>query len=41
MLREGTVLDGKYEILSGLEEGERVVVKGNSALKAGQAVQIG
>ena len=37
----GRHFDGKYEILSGLEEGERVVVKGNSALKAGQAVQIG
>ena len=37
----GRHFDGKYEILSGLEEGEQVVVKGNSALKAGQAVQIG
>ena len=37
----GRFFDGKYEILSGLEEGERVVVKGNSALKAGQTVQIG
>ena len=37
----GRHFDGKYEILSGLEEGEQVIVKGNSALKAGQAVQIG
>ena len=37
----GRHFDGKYEVLSGLEEGEQVVVKGNSALKAGQAVQIG
>lgn len=35
----GRHFDGKYEILSGLEEGERVVVKGNSSLKAGQKVQ--
>ena len=33
--------DGKYEILSGINEGEKVVYKGNSALKAGTAVQIG
>ena len=37
----GRHFDGKYEILSGLEEGEQVVVKGNSTLKAGQTVQIG
>ena len=37
----GRHFDGKYEVLSGLEEGEQVIVKGNSALKAGQAVQIG
>ena len=37
----GRHFDGKYEILSGLEEGDQVVVKGNSALKAGQSVQIG
>ena len=33
--------DGNYEILSGLSEGEKVVYKGNSALKAGTAVEIG
>ncbi|MBO4670885.1 MAG: efflux RND transporter periplasmic adaptor subunit [Bacteroidales bacterium] len=37
----GRHFDGKYEILSGLEEGDRVVVKGNSSLKAGQSVRIG
>ena len=37
----GRHFDGKYEILSGLEEGDRVVVKGNSTLKAGQSVRIG
>ena len=33
--------DGKYEILSGIQEGEQVVYKGGSALKAGQKVEIG
>ena len=37
----GRHFDGKYEILSGLEEGDKVVVKGNSTLKAGQSVIIG
>ena len=37
----GRHFDGKYEILSGLQEGDRVVVKGNSTLKAGQKVEIG
>lgn len=37
----GRHFDGKYEILSGLEEGDRVVAKGNSSLKAGQSVRIG
>lgn len=37
----GRHFDGKYEILSGLEEGDRVVVKGNSSLRAGQTVRIG
>ncbi|MBR5905244.1 MAG: efflux RND transporter periplasmic adaptor subunit [Bacteroidales bacterium] len=37
----GRHFDGKFEVLSGLEEGERVVVKGNSTLKAGQTVEIG
>ena len=37
----GRHFDGKYEILSGLQEGDRVVVKGNSTLKAGQIVEIG
>lgn len=37
----GRHFDGKYEILSGLEEGDCVVVKGGSSLKAGQSVEIG
>ncbi len=37
----GRHLDGKYEILSGLKEGESVVYKGNSTLKAGVEVEIG
>ena len=36
----GRHFDGKYEILSGLQEGERVVVKGGSALRAGQKVEV-
>ena len=36
----GRHFDGKYEILSGLEEGDKVVYKGNSSLKAGEKVQI-
>jgi len=36
----GSHFDGKYEILSGLEEGERVIVKGNSSLKAGDKVEV-
>ncbi|MBP5560134.1 MAG: efflux RND transporter periplasmic adaptor subunit [Bacteroidales bacterium] len=33
--------EGNYEILSGLQEGEKVVYKGNSTLKAGVEVEIG
>ena len=36
----GRHLDGKWEILSGLEEGDKVVYKGNSSLKAGAEVEI-
>lgn len=36
----GRHFDGKYEILSGLEEGETVVVKGQSALKSGVKVEV-
>jgi RND family efflux transporter MFP subunit len=35
----GRHFDGKFEILSGIQEGDRVVVKGNSSLKAGQTVE--
>ena len=37
----GRHFDGKFEILSGLQEGERVVVKGGSSLRAGQKVEVG
>ena len=37
----GRHFDGKYDILSGLEEGDCVVVKGGPSLKAGQSVEIG
>lgn len=36
----GRHFDGKYEILSGLEEGEKIVVKGLSALKSGIKVEV-
>lgn len=36
----GRHFDGKFEVVSGLEEGDRVVVKGNSSLKEGQTVEI-
>lgn len=36
----GRHFDGKYEILSGLEEDEKVVVKGQAVLKAGQKVEV-
>lgn len=36
----GLHFDGKYEILSGLEEGDKVVVKGNSTLKSGDKVEV-
>ena len=32
--------DGKYQVIEGLEEGEQVVYKGASVLKAGQEVEI-
>ncbi|MBQ2486599.1 MAG: hypothetical protein II518_06035, partial [Candidatus Methanomethylophilus sp.] len=36
----GRHFDGKYEILSGLREGELVVVKGGAALRNGASVEI-
>ena len=36
----GRHFDGKYEVLDGLKEGDKVVYKGNSSLKAGVEVQI-
>ena len=37
----GRHFDGKYEVLSGLSEGDKVVYKGNSSLKSGVEVEIG
>ncbi|MCQ2180247.1 MAG: efflux RND transporter periplasmic adaptor subunit [Bacteroidales bacterium] len=36
----GRHFDGKYEIVSGLDEGEQVVVKGQTALKSGIKVEV-
>lgn len=36
----GRHFDGKYEIVSGIEEGEEVVVKGQTALKSGIKVEV-
>ena len=36
----GRHFDGKFEILSGLDEGETIVVKGQSSLKAGDKVEV-
>ncbi len=36
----GIHFDGNYEILSGLEEGETVIVTGNSSLNAGDKVEV-
>ena len=36
----GLHFDGNYEILSGLEEGETVVVTGNSSLNEGDKVEV-
>ena len=36
----GRFSDGKYEVLSGLSEGEVVVVKGQSVLKSGDKVEV-
>ena len=36
----GLHFDGNYEILSGLEEGETVVVTGNSSLNGGDKVEV-
>lgn len=36
----GLAFDGLVQVLSGLEEGERVVVRGNESLREGQAVRL-
>ncbi len=40
IVKLGRYFDSKYEILSGLEVGEKVVTQGNSALKAGDKVEV-
>lgn len=40
VVRPGSSLGGKIEILEGLEEGERVVLLGNEGLREGQAVRL-
>ena len=36
----GRHFDGKYEILEGLEEGEKIIVKGQSSLRGGETVEV-
>ena len=36
----GNHFDDKYEVLSGVEEGQQVVVKGQAALKSGIRVEV-
>ena len=36
----GRHFDGKYEILEGIEEGEKVIVKGQSSLRGGETVEV-
>lgn len=40
MVTLGRHFDGKYEILSGLEEGETVIVNGQASLRAGDKVEV-
>ncbi len=39
-VRLGTAIGSRYEVLQGLKEGERVVVRGNERLKPGAKVQV-
>ena len=39
-VRSGRTFDGKVEIVSGLEAGEEVVVRGNESLRVGQQVSV-
>jgi multidrug efflux pump subunit AcrA (membrane-fusion protein) len=36
----GEAVGGRFEVLSGLKPGERVVVRGNERLRPGQKVKI-
>lgn len=40
LVKVGASFDGRVEILSGLAQGDRVVVKGNESLRSGQALEI-
>ncbi len=40
LVRTGLVFDGSVEILDGLAVGERVVIRGNEALRDGQQVRV-
>ncbi len=40
VVRTGLVFDGSVEILDGLDAGERVVIRGNEALRDGQQVRV-
>jgi membrane fusion protein (multidrug efflux system) len=40
LVKTGLIFDGSVEILEGLVEGERVVIRGNEALQQGQQVRI-
>jgi len=40
LIRPGLQFAGQVEIVSGLEAGEEIVVRGNESLRAGQAVQV-
>ncbi len=40
LVRTGLTFDGSIEVLEGLVEGERIVIRGNEALQQGQQVHV-
>lgn len=40
VVKLGLHFDGNYEILSGLDEGDKVIVKGNATLRSGDKVEV-
>ena len=40
VVETGRHIGNEYEIISGIEEGETIVVKGNSNLKSGEKVEV-